>query len=122
MHSVIAIKRFYLSAVVMVALMPAARAQNVMFNTLGYGEEPCSIWTTERSKGPNPNSTAAEQWVLGFLVGREDGLDVLISRNNTSTDSILSWIDHYCKNHNQALSSAADAYGQEFDKTHPSNN
>ncbi len=116
------VKQFCLCVGIVMAAMLPAHAQNVMFNTLGDGIVPCSDWTIARSHGPNPDSTAIEQWVIGFFVGREDGLDVLVSRNITSTDSFLSWIDRYCiKNQDQPISSAAEAYVQQFSKTNPPN-
>jgi hypothetical protein len=93
-----------------------------MFNTLGAGANACSQWTMDRSRDVKFSTTTDAQWVLGFFVGREDGLGVLVSRNVTDTDAIISWVDDYCqKNKEKPISSAAEAFVAEFTKANSPN-
>lgn len=64
----------------------------------GAGTRGCGEWVAARRGGTASSAGAVnmEGWILGYLSGNADALNIDILRN-VSAESIFLWMDNYCK-------------------------
>lgn len=60
---------------------------------IGAGVPSCGVWIAEHPQGRN--SDQLDQWVLGYLSGENQHLDVDILKN-TDAQAIIAWVSRYC--------------------------
>jgi hypothetical protein len=85
------------------------------YTILGSGTASCEAWTAARRTPHGPETTAQEQWVLGYLSGI--GFMVLGELDplrGMQADALHGWVDTYCRTNPQAkIEAAAIAFMQE---------
>jgi len=112
LRSSYAIRRVKL-AVVMVVVSTSVHAQAPV-SIFGQGVDPCSSWTTEHQRRTFKVGLQ-NQWVAGYLSGRNGDASSHNFLEGTDYDGVMAWVDTYCRSHPlEPIINAADAFADEL--------
>jgi hypothetical protein len=105
----------YLMILIAALGLGRVEAQPATSHVIGQGTNSCGMWTSSR-KGRQ--AFGMEQWILGFLSGVAETVNVTgyDPMNGIDAEAVWGWMDNYCQAHPLDMIVAA---GSAFTLAHP---